>query len=152
MIERAVCIWVRGIRASVCKLPGGGAATTQATVPTDCCPMRSLLQSFSLFLSTSLYSLFPVISFHFLSWRVNQSDSLGHIWVPDTPLVVHLCGPRWAVLWFSSVTSSWADPAVTTVHPCCVCLSCVPEMCWRMMRTLAMPTAPSLMKVGARPG
>lgn len=44
-----------------------------------------------------------------------------------------------------------ADPAVTTVHPCCVCLFCAPRMCWRMMRTLAMPTAPSLMKVGARP-
>ncbi len=45
-----------------------------------------------------------------------------------------------------------ADPAVTTVHPCCVCLFCAHRMCWRMMRTLAMPIAPSLMKVGARPG
>ncbi len=113
--------------------------------------MRSLWQSFSLFLSTSLL---PVIAFHFLFLECKPDwffGTFGDFWDSDTS--------QWSIsVWEHSALYCdfqvllAADPAVTTVHPCCVCLFCAHRMCWRMMRTLAMPIAPSLMKVGARPG
>ncbi len=149
MIERAACIWVRGFRASCvcvcagCQEVGQQPHQLQSHQTAVLCAVcgRAFLSFFlPLFFLSSL--------FIFYSWSENQTDSLGSGYTPQWSISV------WdhSALYCDLQVLLAADPAVTTVHPCCVCLFCAPRMCWRMMRTLAMPTAPSLMKVGDRPG
>lgn len=151
MIERAACIWVRGFRACCvwvcagCQEVGQQPHQLQSHQTAVLCSVcgRAFLYFF-------LPRFFLSLLFIFYSWSANQTDSLG---------LFGIFGTRTHSQWSISVWEHSAlycdfqvllavDPAVTTVHPCCVCLFCAHRMCWRMMRTLAMPTAPSLMKVG----
>lgn len=110
--------------------------------------MRSLWQSFFYFSFYSSWLSSSCHLFYFSSFGVKTRLILWDLFgIQAQPPVVHLyLGPQCA-LWLTSDRSCHNH-----CHPCCVCLFYAPRMCWRMMRTLAMPTAPSLMKVGARPG
>lgn len=153
MIERAACIWVRGFRAS-CVCVCVQAARKWGSNHTSYSPIRLLSYA------QSVAELFSLSSYLSSSCHLFSFSILG---VKTRLILWDLFGirthPQWSIsVWDHSALYCdlqvllAADPAVTTVHPCCVCLFCAPRMCWRMMRTLAMPTAPSLMKVGDRPG